>query len=54
MEMSVVDAVLCAQKLYCDWLGLGLGACKPPPQIIIIKLLIPTQQPIFTPGPDNR
>jgi len=32
----------------------GLGGGKPPPQIIAINLFVPTQHPIFTPGPDNR
>jgi len=51
IEMSVVDAILRMQKLYCDWLGVGSLA---PLQIIVINLFVPTQHPIFTPGPDNR
>jgi len=54
MEMSMVDAILRAQKLYYYWVGVGSdkGAC-PSPDYRNKFMFVPTQHPIFTPGPDN-
>jgi len=55
MEMSMVDAILRAQKQYYYFMGVGSaeGAC-PSPDYRNIFMFVPIQHPIFTPDPNKR
>jgi len=50
MEMSVVYAILCAQKQYRYFLGVGFGrGLAPSPDYHNKLMYIPTQHPTFIP-----
>ena len=54
METSVVNAILMRKSSIVISCGGIWGGGLTPPQIIVINLFVPTQHPIFTPGPVNK
>ena len=46
-----LDAILHAQKQYCDWLGVGSEGVCPSPDYHNNLLFVPTEHPIFTTVP---